>query len=56
MKIIKIFYIQMFICLLIFLAFTSLRMFDVKGFDEFSEIYSFYAYFDTNVSLVYEGR
>ncbi len=56
MKILKIFYVQLFICLLIFLALTSFRFFDTKGFVEFSKLYSKYAYFDTNISLVYEGK
>lgn len=56
MKILKVIYIQLFICLLIFISLTLLRLFDTENFNEFSKLYSKYAHFDTNVSLVLEGK
>ncbi len=56
MKILRIVYIQLFFCMLIFLALTVFRFFDNSGFSEFSKIYSKYAYYDTDISLVYEGK
>lgn len=56
MKLLKILYVQLFICLLLFITLTALRVFDSDRFIGFSEIYSSYAYYDTDISLVYNGN
>lgn len=56
MEIFKVIYLQFFICILIFLSLTTFRLFDEKSFDDFSAVFSKYAYFDTDLSLIYEGE
>lgn len=56
MKLLKILYVQLFICLLLFIMLTALRVFDSDRFIGFSEKYSSYAFYDTDISLVYNGN
>ena len=49
-------FIQLFFATVLILLVTAMRFFDSKNFDEFKSVYSSYASFDTDTSLVYDGE
>ena len=53
---IRLYILQFLVCLLIFLILTGIKLFDNKEYNKTKEIFEEYAHFDTNVSLVYEGK